>query len=403
MARLNSEELLTPDEIQRLETLAKRKDEVIERIRALEGDLMETQREMDALGVENMDSSEALSDPKHAVLAFNRKPKQTVERLIAAGVIPANDPKTVAGYLWSTPGISKKALGDYITAENKFCNDVLHEFIYLQQFEDSEVLPALRAFLNSFEMGGEGQIVDRVMTAFAHCYCQVNKASVFKSEVRVESICCNSSLFFSGDCHLFLYAVMLLQTTLHNPNVKLPMKCADFVKLCDSCNLPKEFLTKTYGDVKKRPFKHDELAAVTRNVLLRNAAKKGFLFKQGSTSWGWKKRYFVLMAQGLWYYEDMNSSTARGFIQLEHLHVRPVTENVPARTAWSSTRPPPNMVTICKLESDGYVPKSTHNCLRLSAESSKEVQEWIHAIEQSSWMDEYKCSMETLRARVAPQ
>ena len=140
-------------------------------------------------------------------------------------------------------GLTKRAIGDYVTRDAKFCQDVLREFIILQKFKGAEVLPALRLFLNSFEMSGEGQIVDRVMMLFAQCYCELNQPSVFKDDGAFASdrydLSTRSSL---GDCHIFLYAVMLLQTSLHNPNVKNSMKCNEFVKLCECCNLPREFL-----------------------------------------------------------------------------------------------------------------------------------------------------------------
>lgn len=101
---------------------------------------------------------------------------------------------------------------------------------------------------------------------------------------------------------------MLLQTSLHNPNVKSGMKCAEFIKLCDCCVLPKDFLIKTYNDVKKRPFEHNNIAAATRSCLLRHSAKKGFLNKQSSHYWAWKRRYFVLMDHCLFYFEDSDVS-----------------------------------------------------------------------------------------------
>ncbi|KAI6215449.1 hypothetical protein M3Y94_00386300 [Aphelenchoides besseyi] len=372
MARLNSEELLTPDEIQRLETLAKRKDEVIERIRVLEATLTETQREITSLGVEDLDSVDSFDDPKRAIIAFNRNPTKTVEKLISSGVLSANA-KTVAEYLWNCEGITRTAIGEYITQDNDFSKEVLREFIFLQKFNGMDVLPALRLFLNTFKMSGEGQIVDRVMMTFADCYCEINKPSVFKA---------------SADCHIFLYAVMLLQTSLHNPNVKTGMKCAEFVKLCDCCNLPKDFLVKTYNDVKKHPFEYDKFAIATRGCLLRNATKKGFLYKHGN--WAWKKRWCVLMEHCLFYFENEDSNAPRGIIPLENLNVRSVSDSVQHPYCLELYPTTTDSVTICKLESAGSVPKSSHNSLRLAAETSQEAQEWISAIEQSSWMDEYK-------------
>jgi hypothetical protein len=55
---------------------------------------------------------------------------------------------------------------------------------------------------------------------------------------------------------------------------------------------------------------------------------------------------------------------------------------------------------VCKIESGGNVPKSTHSNIRLAADSQEELQQWISAIEQSSWMGEYKDFIELQSNRV---
>lgn len=46
-------------------------------------------------------------------------------------------------------------------------------------------------------------------------------------------------------------------------------------------------------------------------------------------------------------------------------------------------------LVVCKIETGGNV-QSTHSSIRLSADSEEELQQWISAIEQSSWMGEYQ-------------
>lgn len=118
-----------------------------------------------------------MDDPKHVIKAFNKRPKDTVEKLINAGLFPPNDPKTVATYLWETHGLTKKSIGDYLGGDNEFEQLVLREYITIQGVAQTDILTALRMFLNSFQMSGEGQIVDRIMMAFAECYCKINESS----------------------------------------------------------------------------------------------------------------------------------------------------------------------------------------------------------------------------------
>lgn len=103
----------------------------------------------------------SVADPKHATQAFNKRPKETVAKLTTSGVFPPDDPKAIAKFLWETRGLSKKALGDYLTGDSEFEQRVLREYIFLQGFAQTDILTALRMFLNSFLMSGEGQIVDR--------------------------------------------------------------------------------------------------------------------------------------------------------------------------------------------------------------------------------------------------
>ncbi|KAI6177276.1 Sec7 domain protein [Aphelenchoides bicaudatus] len=341
--------LLTADESYRLEALKKRKDEVIERIKRLEANLADTQREIESIGIENLDVAD---DPKHAIQAFNKKPKDTVEKLISSGVFPPNDSKTIASYLWNTHGLSKKAIGDYLTGESEFEQLVLREFIFLQDIGQADVLTALRKFLNSFLMSGEGQIVDRVMMAFAECYCKVNEAS---------------KIFVHPDkCHIFLYAVMLLQTSLHNPNVKTGMKSTESVRLSTITSQQRQ--ETVFGIRLKKDFSTNRAVITGRG----------------------KRRFFVLMEHCLFYFEDSDCACPRGIIPLESVRTRKVTDIVQHPHCMELYSITSESMTVCKIESGGNVPKSTHSNIRLAADSEEELRQWMLAIEQSSWMGEYQ-------------
>ncbi|KAA0191358.1 Cytohesin-2 [Fasciolopsis buskii] len=57
---------------------------------------------------------------------------------------------------------------------------VLDAFTNLHNFRDQDFLQALRRFLLSFQLPGESQKIDRILTSFAERYVSHNP-SIFKS------------------------------------------------------------------------------------------------------------------------------------------------------------------------------------------------------------------------------
>jgi len=76
---------------------------------------------------------------------------------------------------------------------------------YLRLFDFRRVAfdAALRAFLSEFRMPGEGQVVDRFMNRFSAVFCEQHPG-----------------IFADPDAaYVLAYSMMMLNTTLHNPNV----------------------------------------------------------------------------------------------------------------------------------------------------------------------------------------
>ncbi|CAD5222430.1 unnamed protein product [Bursaphelenchus xylophilus] len=376
---------LTEAEKGRLDQIHQRKDEVVSRIHELESLLIRKQDEIDSLNLEEIDYHMALQDPKLQIRAFNKKPKLTMDKLVE-GAILEKDPATIAKYLYETRGLSKKAIGEYLGADGEDTKLVLKEFIKLQSLEDLEIVPALRTFLNSFQLGGESQIIDRVLETFSNWFCESNSKS--------------STFINAATCHTFLYAVLMLNTSLHNPKVVHSLdfiKPADFLKICEGTSLSKEFLLNVYNEVKAHAFVYDKFADITKN-LLHQSSKTGFLLKQSSKGWKWNKRWFALMEHCLYYFEDHDTSAPRGIISLESIRFRKVEDRAHpyCLELFSVTS---DSVTVCKLESIGTVPKTSHGTIKLAAETEKDLKDWMTAIEQSAWIHEYYDLIQLKRTR----
>ena len=134
---------------------------------------------------------------------------------------------------------------------------VLHHYVDQLEFSGLKFDDAIRLFLSGFRLPGESQKVDRVMEKFAERYTLQNE-----------------DVFPSADTAFILsFAVIMLQTDLHNPNIKPEKKMTahSFVKMnkgiaVDGGDLDKQFLTDVFNSIKERPFtlKEDDDARESR-------------------------------------------------------------------------------------------------------------------------------------------
>ena len=86
---------------------------------------------------------------------------------------------------------------------------VTPSYLRLFDFSNSTFDVALRAFLSEFRMPGEGQVVDRFMNRFSAAFCEQHEG-----------------IFADPDAaYVLSYSMMMLNTTLHNPNVDVCVPC----------------------------------------------------------------------------------------------------------------------------------------------------------------------------------
>ena len=86
----------------------------------------------------------------------------------------------------------------------------------LDVFNSVEVnVPNFRQFLWSFRLPGEAQKIDRMMESFAQRYCQLNP-----------------DIFTNSDtCYVLSFAIIMLNTSLHNPSVKDKPTAEQFISM----------------------------------------------------------------------------------------------------------------------------------------------------------------------------
>jgi brefeldin A-resistance guanine nucleotide exchange factor 1 len=182
---------------------------------------------------------------------FNEDPKRGIAYLASQGIIEnPDDPHSVTKFLKSTTRISKKVLGEYISKKSN--THILESFIDQYDFTDTRIDEAVRELLGSFRLPGESPLIERIVTVFAEKYC---------ANATPEGIADKDAVF------VLTYAIIMLNTDQHNPNVKSQNRMAytDFGRNLRGVNggqdFAPEYLQAIYDNIKHNeiilPDEHD--------------------------------------------------------------------------------------------------------------------------------------------------
>lgn len=369
---------LTEEELQLLAEIRRRKTELQAEIHHLKAEINSVQSDLRRLESTNdFDCNHASSlDLKQLSIGkkrFNMDPKKGIEYLVEHDILEET-PESIAKFLFDGNGLSKAAIGDYLGERIEFNMKVLDCYVNLHNFSELLLVQALRQFLWSFRLPGEAQKIDRMMEKFAIRYCQQNPG-VFDD---------------TDTCFVLSFAIIMLNTSLHNPSVREKPTLEKFLALNRSINngkdLPRELLESLYESIKQEPFKIPEEAGDELMLTFFNPDREGWLWKQGSRYKGWKRRWFILNDKCLYYFEFTTDKEPRGIIPLENVLVRDIPDaksSKPNTFELYSASGSGEVIKACKTESDGKVNEGRHTYYRMAASSKEEKDQWISSIRQS--------------------
>ncbi|XP_033294532.1 cytohesin-1 isoform X1 [Orcinus orca] len=360
---------LTAEERQELENIRRRKQELLADIQRLKDEIAEVANEIENLG--STEERKNMQRNKQVAMGrkkFNMDPKKGIQFLIENDLLK-NTCEDIAQFLYKGEGLNKTAIGDYLGERDEFNIQVLHAFVELHEFTDLNLVQALRQFLWSFRLPGEAQKIDRMMEAFAQRYCQ-----------------CNHGVFQSTDtCYVLSFAIIMLNTSLHNPNVKDKPTVERFIAMNrginDGGDLPEELLRNLYESIKNEPFKIPEDDGNDLTHTFFNPDREGWLLKLGGRVKTWKRRWFILTDNCLYYFEYTTDKEPRGIIPLENLSIREVEDS--KKPNCFELYIPDNkdqVIKACKTEADGRVVEGNHTVYRISAPTPEEKEDWIKCI-----------------------
>ncbi|KAK3520615.1 hypothetical protein QTP70_028619 [Hemibagrus guttatus] len=301
-------------------------------------------------------------------------------------------PEAVAEFLYKEDGLNKTAIGNFLgerqvlaplstpssvtlfllrysLRSEEFHLQILKAFVDLHEFSDLNLVQALRQFLWSFRLPGEAQKIDRMMEAFAQRYCT-----------------CNNGVFQSTDsCYILSFAIIMLNTSLHNPNVKEKPTLEAFISmnrgLDHGGDLPRDLLTKLYESISSEPFKIpvDDGNDLTHTFF--NPDREGWLLKEGGRVKTWKRRWFILTDSCLYYFQYTTDKEPKGIIPLENLSIREVDD--PHKQFCFELFMPHGKgqkIKACKTDPDGKVVVGKHSAYKIKASSAEERDDWVQAI-----------------------
>jgi Sec7-like guanine-nucleotide exchange factor len=148
--------------------------------------------------------------------------------------------------------------------------------------------------LNLFRLPGEAQRIDRLMEGFSEQYFVHNPGSIFKNASTV---------------YVMAFSAIMLNTDAHNPAIRKQNKMTKkqfFTSnrgMNDGENFPEEYLSDLYDRIVNNEIKMDTPGG---NAEYANADRRGFLYKQSGRMKAWKRQWFILMNNCLYYFNSKN-------------------------------------------------------------------------------------------------
>jgi brefeldin A-inhibited guanine nucleotide-exchange protein len=178
-----------------------------------------------------------------AAIKFKNKPKDGIAHLVKIGKCQ-DTPESIAAVFHELRDVlDKTAMGDYMGGEKEFNIKVLHAYVDQLDFTGMAFAQGIKHFLSGFRLPGEAQKIDRMMEKFAERYCS-NNPEVFPT---------------ADTAFVLAYSVIMLNTDLHNPNIKPEKKMtkAGFISnnrgIAAGQDVPRQLLMDIFDEIESRP------------------------------------------------------------------------------------------------------------------------------------------------------
>ncbi|OII73211.1 cytohesin-like protein [Cryptosporidium ubiquitum] len=158
---------------------------------------------------------------EQGVLLFNNSPEEGISYMIEHELLE-DDPLYIANFILHTDFLDKRKVGELLGGHSNLSLSILNNYVHLFNTNSLEPDIALRHFLSRFFLPGESQMVYRILERFSVSYIRDNP----------------TTLYTSDQIHTLCYALVMLNTSLHNSHVRTKMTKQEFINMCTHSNLP---------------------------------------------------------------------------------------------------------------------------------------------------------------------
>ncbi|KAH0793261.1 Sec7 domain containing protein [Histomonas meleagridis] len=243
------------------------------------------------------------------VYQFNTHPSKNIG-LLCDFYRKDKTPESIAFLMHHVKGLLGEVIGDYLSRKEN--SQILDEYFNQIDLRTDFVDAMRRSLSGPLYLPGEAQQIDRVVQSFSQCYMRQNPGKFSNDE----------------NPYILSFALIMLNSDLHNPNVQRRMTCQQFIQntrgsLNDSKDITDNDLAKMYNELKENPFKFSNSS---NEFMALSAPKlKGYVqLKMGKKFSKFTKKYFVLTNSCLYYFKDDSQSSKdqpQGMIQLTEVDV----------------------------------------------------------------------------------
>ncbi|KAJ1613408.1 sec7 domain-containing protein [Cryptosporidium canis] len=185
-------------------------------------------------------------------------------------------PLDVAKIFRYCPKIDMIVLGEFLSKNKDWNGEVRAAYLSTFSFNKKSIVSALREVLATFKLPGESQQIERIMESFSHEYfIQQDPSDINENEqMRVNIKDVTRVIYYldpvtneekkvlldnSDTIFILSYSIIMLNTDLHNTQVKNKMSIDDFIKNNKGINngkdLPRDFLINVFETIKNDEIK----------------------------------------------------------------------------------------------------------------------------------------------------
>jgi len=178
---------------------------------------------------------------KEALPLFNSvNPKKGIEMLIQEGKVRSAE--DIAQFLRFTNQLDKRKIGSFLGESESIESGILKAFLKTFDFQNMEIDNAFRNFLKSLALPPSTKKIQMLLSYFSDRYYDCNRDCPFKS---------------SDSIYTIVYSLLMLNTDLHNRNVKKKLKPSYFVDsvllMEENSDLSRIYLESLYHAIKQNP------------------------------------------------------------------------------------------------------------------------------------------------------